>query len=329
MSPFTNCRIVGTNVNPDEYHKHGLTERGDPKFCVSRSTAMDVAACADEWRNGSDEDETSSETQTWGTLVDCLTFTPEQFPKRYAFHPEKYKDSKGVEKDWAWQSKTCQKWRKDKKAAGFEVIEQETHKNALFALARLQRDPIIPQYLDGDHQVMITGEYRDKDTGIVIPVKALIDCLPKKASGLPGKTIVDLKTARDISKFNWEWECFRRQYDVQAAWYLDMFESACPDGDRPDWVHILSRNVNPYQPGRRLMMTDMVELGRITYIKALQYYAQCLKRNKWPGYDDDEEGQKYGGLSPIHCYDSMKARRLMPKFAEAPEAEPEESAVPS
>lgn len=326
MSPFTNCRIVGTNANPDEYHKHGQAQRGDAKRCIGQSDLMHFIACPQRWLMGSDGEDESSESQVWGSLVDCLALTPDQFKARFAVRPETYTDKKtGEEKPWAAQSNTCKAWLKDHEDK--MILKSDTYTKAKLAVARLHSDALLHQAMEGDHQIMMTGEYTDKATSIVVPVKALVDLRPK-ADGPLGKTLGDLKTCRSANPVAWPWECAKWFYDVQAWWYLTMHAAATQE-DRPDWIHILSENQPPYQPGRRLMSSEMVDMGGNTALRSLEFYCQCLQRNQWPGFDDGPEAADYGGWTLIPCYDAMKARRLMPKFAEAPEAEPEESAVPS
>ena len=145
-----------------------------------------------------------------------------------------------------------------------------------------------------DCQVYVTAEYHDSTTGVIVPVKALIDIVPHVSSAW-GRSLWDLKSARDASASKWPRVIFDRGYDIQAAMSLDIYAAAMPDEDRVDFRHAIIENVKLFEPGKRLVGEEFLMRGRMFYQTALARYAQCLKSGVWPGYD--ESGNEFQGCT--------------------------------
>jgi hypothetical protein len=157
--------------------------------------------------------------------------------------------------------------------------------NVEAAVARLHGDEIIHDLFSySKKQVQVTGEYHDQETGIVVPVKALIDLLPITTHVDFGKCIVDLKTTTSAARRPYQRATYQYGYHVQAAWYLDLYVASTGE-DRTDFLNVVQESFPPFQPGRRLISSELVELGRSDYIGALRDYCQCLKTGTWPDYE--------------------------------------------
>lgn len=341
---FKNAKIVGVNANAAEYHKQP-GQRGSKEFVVSSSSLRLFAQFPSKWRAGYEMP--ASASLEYGSLFDVLVLTPGQFKKHYAIQPEKYQ-SKGmrcpqcgtvsdsakcreckkereetlVEKDWNNNSDTCRQWVLDQKAKGIEIISPQDYNDADSARKRLFADQPIKRFLDAcEKQVWVTAEWHDEDTGIVIPVKCLIDLVSREDSAFP-KSIGDLKSTRNAHPIAWaKWASFAG-YDIQAAWNTDMFVAAT-NREIINFCFVLSENFAPWEIGRRFMSQDIdqpdmdagsIASGRRQYRAILADYCQCLKTDKWPGFDDTDEASADGWTLVVpNPYDEQR-RMFAPKY---------------
>jgi hypothetical protein len=241
-----------------------------------------------KWHDGFREDE--SDSKEYGSLIDCLALCPEQFKDRYAIRPDTYIDEKQVQKDWHHASKTCKKWIADHK--GFEIVSDSEFKSAKTAVDRLFRDKIIAEFVEAsDRQVWVAAEWFDEVTKFSVPIKCMIDLLPRSDSAFY-KSVGDMKTAQNASAQTWSRTVFKWQYHWQAAFNFDMVRAALPSEDRCNFCHIVQESSPPYQTGRRIISDDFLVLGRAEYSRALGNYCWCVKNNKWPDYDDNDESSQ-------------------------------------
>jgi hypothetical protein len=130
---------------------------------------------------------------------------------------------------------------------------------------------------------MVIGEYHDEETGIMVPLKSLIDIVPS-ASSDNAKALADLKTCVSASPPAWTKAVSDHDYDAQSALYLDLFNAATGQ-ERVEFLHVLQESYAPWQPGKRMLSAEFIELGRVKYLDALKRYCQCLAANSWPGYE--------------------------------------------
>lgn len=297
-NPFTKAWIVGRDVAPSEYHNPASkSNRGDAGFVMSRSELMEFSHCPRRWINGFVSKESTS-TQ-YGTLMDCLFTQPGSFETRFQIEPETYpSDTKSqiVQKPWTYQANFCKKWRDEVLAEGRTPVSPEDVAEAKQAIAVLRADETIASLADESAtQVFVLAEYNDADTGLTIPVKALIDLVPP-VDGPFGKTLIDFKTAASAAHGPWKRAVFDHSYHVQAALYLDAYCAATGE-ERIDWFFIISENYKPWEIGKRMLSAEFVNLGRVRYTDALERYCRCLKTGVFPSYDTDPMGLSYHGFN--------------------------------
>ena len=278
---FTKAKIVGTNYNPQKYHSENAP-RGTAEYVVSRSALMEFERCQHRWKAGFEMEGTDA--TEWGSAFDCLLLTPDRFGTGYAVCPATYPDQKtGEEKPWTFAATFCKEWRTEHE--GKETLKSDLFVEIMAAQRSALDDPIISEVLKGSaNQVYITAEYFDSTTGLTIPVKSLLDIVPA-AGGPWGRSLWDLKSARDAAPGKWPRVIYDRAYDVQAAMSLDIYAAAMPGEDRVDFRHAIIENVKPFEPGKRLVGEEFITRGRMLYQQALARYAACLKSGEWAGYD--------------------------------------------
>lgn len=325
---FTNCQVTKSNVNPREYHDHGVA-RGDSVYPVSPSMLKEFARCPQRWFLGYKSP--PSKSKDWGKLLDCFTLTPEQMPHQYVTEPDTYmlaemacpecgsvSDAKKCRKcnvdrrmemqEHAWNPRAeyCRNWRMEVEARNYTVLSREEMENVKSAHKRLMSEPIIRDFLsECDFQVLVQGEWTDEATEMVIPVRCLIDCVPHVNSEF-GKSLGDLKTTTHgaTARFTRDIDAFG--YDLQAAFDLDLYCAATGE-DRVSWHLLVQESFEPYETNPILLDQRFMELGRDKYRRALALYAKCVKSHVWPGYNSvDEAVQGWSLATPSPWMESAQ-----------------------
>lgn len=287
-NPFINAHVAGHNVDPSLYHGQTV-ERGNPGFTMSRSQLMEFDRCPHRWKAGY-ELSASGELE-WGSLVDCLALDPLRFDKSYAVAPLTYpatpkkKDDPIVQKPWNRNANFCIEWEENQ--IGKTILQSEKLTKAKGAVTTLLSDKDIAAFFKvSQRQVLVTADYKDADTGLIVPLKFLIDLVPNAGSEFRDG-LGDLKTSTSAAPGPWTRAVFDYGYHVQAAMYLDAWNAATGE-DRQSFFHVLQENFYPFETTRRLLSLEFVEIGRFKYLTALRRYARCVALGQWPGYDDPE-----------------------------------------
>ncbi|MEN6334233.1 MAG: PD-(D/E)XK nuclease-like domain-containing protein [Phycisphaerales bacterium] len=274
----------------EEYSRQ-LADRGKPEYVMSRSDLVDFNACPHKWRWGRGEEGTAA--TEWGSLFDMLVLHPNDIESCVSVCPETYRSEKGEEKPWTFSAKVCKEWRENQR--GKVIVKAETFTQANNATKFFWGRPELAAMVRCSRkQVMVEGSYKDKDTGAEIPLRCLIDCVPDKDNEEYRDSLGDVKTTTNATPHVWGREVFKWGLHVQAALYLDLYNRATGE-NRETFRHLISESSPPWEPGSRILSADFVTLGRLTYIGALERYAQCLKSGKWPGYEVDSAGLMWQG----------------------------------
>jgi hypothetical protein len=298
MIQFSNCVIVGDGIDHDQYAKQPEgVKRGDAGYVMSRGELMTFAKNPAKWLAGVEDEDTKS--TEWGDLVDSMLLSPAKFEVKFVVAPATYPeiDKKGKltgnDKPWNWNAKYCTAWRDEKVAAGLTVTTDTEMKKATTALVALQRNSDIMELVEcSKAQVMVTGEYHDRATGLKIKVKILIDLVPDKKHERFGKCLADFKTAKNAAMFEFGRAINQHHYDAQCGLYLPMYVSATGE-DRTDWKLAVQESGEPYYSeiytlngafGEQSEGGSFISNGEIKIRKALALYCWCLKNNLWPGY---------------------------------------------
>jgi len=314
---FQNAKVVGKDVDPRSYHDQGIA-RGEAAFPVSPSMLKEFARCPARWIDGYQPPETQA--KDWGNLLDTLLLTPKLFSKRYAIQPAEYKSEKGEVRPWNNNANVCKEWREDQ--IGKEIISAKEYGSAKTAVERLGSDEIIHSFLeDSDSQVLVEGQWKDEKTGLVIPVRCLMDLVPRLDTEF-AKCLGDLKSTRTAALMPFQRFCFEIGYHVQAAFDTDLYVAATGE-DRVTWCFIIQESYPPWQTGKRMLSQDFLDLGRADYKQWLSNYCWCLKNSHWPDYDETDEAIQ--GWSLVAPEPWMATRgQFAPKFVMETEPETEQ-----
>lgn len=293
-NPLTNARIAGKGVDPEKYHRQA-TNRGHKSYVMSRGELCEFMHCPARWIAGYEKKDTDS--SEWGSLVDALLLDEGRFDERFAVEPATYpKDDEN--KKWNNNATFCREWCDEQRTAGKTIVSRKDKADADRAVSMLLTDVTIALLVStSETQVAVIGDYEDAATGLIIPVKALIDLVPLDISPF-GQTLIDFKTAYSAAPGVWARAVCEHNYHVQAALYLDLYTAATGE-DRNSWLHIIQESYYPFQVGKRMLSCEFIELGRLKYTAALRRYAQCLAANEWPGYECDERKINWKGFELV------------------------------
>lgn len=319
LTPSTSLPPITFGVHPQAYHSLGANiDRGDKRKVMSNSELKKFASCPSRWLRGQEKKETDS--LEWGSILDCVLLTPDLFERTYAISPETYPE-KGMkcpscesvtdsakcrkckadrvevvtEKPWNRNATFCSEWESEQESKGMIVAKPDLCSEAHLAKSRIMADPLLSRFIkDSDTQVQVCVDWRDPDTGIVVPLKCLLDLVPKKGTHF-ANMLADLKTACSGAPHAWAKAIFSNGYHMQAALYLDAYNLVTGE-QRNVFGHVVQENFAPYEVARRILSDEYLQVGRDAYQQALSNYCQCLASNEWPGLDDaDGMGQIIGG----------------------------------
>jgi hypothetical protein len=276
-------KVIGDGISFDAYAKQTV-ERGHREFSMSRGEIMSFAENPKRWLDGYQDNE-ATDSKDWGQLIECMVGLSGRFDDLYAIAPAEYEDEKtGKMKPWNWNSNFCKAWRDEQ--GGREVIKAEHFGKAKDAVAALRKDPdVMELFSHSKNQVMVCGEWRDEPTGIVVPLRCLIDLLPTNSHPRFSKWLSDFKTTKNGNPDSWARVVDDFGYDIQAALSTDLYVAATKE-DRVEWVHVVQENMKPYHVVTPLpaLTVEFISYGREKYRAALRLYSQCLATGKWPSY---------------------------------------------
>ena len=322
---LTQCKIIGDNVDYGTYSAQTV-ERGDKAYIMSRSELVEFFECPAKWILGPQPDDGTPSTN-FGSLVDCLVTSVEKFDSLFAVAPATYPGAKGEEKPWTRQANYCKEWEAERVAEGRTVIKADVKEQADLAVTAILADSDVSELLRVSRkQVHIAGIWKDKDTGLEVPIRGLLDLVPPKEHPVFGKTLADFKTCRNGSPAQWARVVDDQAYDVQASLFFDLYIGATNE-DRTDFIHAVQENVAPFHVVKPMpsLSSEFLQWGRAKYQAALKLYAQCLKTGVWPSYP--VAGLPFGplqiiGPDSLWSYRQMAGQGSLDRSTYQPEPEP-------
>lgn len=293
MNPFTkhpDHSVPQTNCDPKAYHNFGpgkeVISGGKLNgYVLSRSELRAFGRNPSKWKRKKQKDTT--EAMRYGNLLDAMLLAPDYFESNFTRRPDTYpaegkKGEPTTEKPWSGNSTWCKEWTEKTLKMGLTPFKTEDETAARAAIDRMMEDSDIERVIRySTKQVFIVVHYNDPKTGLVVPVKILVDIVP--GSKPENDSLADLKSAADACGETWPSHVFKMGYHYQAAMYLDAY-NACTGEDRQLFRHIVSESEEPYEPALRCLSSEFIELGRNEYQRDLELFCQCVVTDGWPGY---------------------------------------------
>jgi hypothetical protein len=201
-----------------------------------------------------------SDALTFGSMYDCLLFTPEEFEKQFMVIDDEKKCAEiggraprmtNKYKEWVKQ------WEDDAEEKGVKLIGIQDYKKAHEMIDRLKVSGVLEQYLIGDYQ----HEFNQEINGI--PVRGFLDCLNKEY-------ISDHKTTRSLSSFRYAVKDYG--YDIQAYIYCTVLGL-----DKFYWV--AQEKAYPYAIGVFEASEETLERGKEKFDTAVDRINTYLDNN--------------------------------------------------
>lgn len=225
-----------------------------------------------------------------GTLAHHAVLEPEKPLPRLVVPPATYpapsdsslvktkKVAVGDAVDWSWSARFCKEWRRNLEAVGMMVVSQSTYDSTFGAAISVARHPIAgPLVADGDSEVSLLTWDETNDIG----VRCRLDHVP------PGRSLVDCKFTHDVTPRAFAKHAFEMGYHIQAALYLDVWNSLCgADEPKDQFVFIACEQSEPWAVNVFTCSPDFIELGRQHAAEMLALFARCLREDRWPAYPE-------------------------------------------
>lgn len=241
---------------------------------VSQSLLKDFGAAPSPAHFRADEPKEPTEAMQLGTVFHSMTLEPMrggQYYVRPDFYTAEVK-GKPVEKPWHGAADYCKEWLATHADKPVVTAEQEAALHAMRESALA-----IPVFMGllTIGQTEVSWFKRDAETGLIL--KGRTDLIATDSAEVTW--ICDLKKVRlgGASETEFAKTCVDFGYHVQAAFYLDLTGASrfvfCAVEDEP-----------PFAANLIELDAEAVALGRATYRRHLNAYAECVASGKWPGY---------------------------------------------
>lgn len=279
-------RAMGT-ISPDTYH----ALKGQLPNCISKSSLAEFAANPFRWKYNQDHGiRKTSAGFRWGSLVDTIALTPDEFKTKY--HVEEKRIA--VKKDGTPYANGMQdreqlaEWEA-MASKGITVIDPTEAARAINCAYRVNEVLQNKGYILGETADTQVGflfslklDIEDADGKMVqcpITCTGMIDLLPRDCS----EPIVDLKTTSllvdDAKKINYSINDYK--YGWQAAMYSDMLAGIT--GEQRDFSLLFVENAEPWCMTWRHLRQETLDVYRRQYREALYNYARAIVTGIYPG----------------------------------------------
>ena len=190
-----------------------------------------------------------------GRAIHSASLEPDELPKRYVTWPDARRG-----KEWI-------AFKAAAESAGREILTTDEYDDVIACRDAVRSHPVAAQYLSAGRAEQ-TLEWTDAETGLAC--KARLDWMTH------GGTVVDLKTARDISTRAFERQTHDLLYYVQAAHYVAGAGAA-------RFVFIAVESNPPHDVRCGPLSDDALYAGEQERRRLLNLVADCTESGVWPG----------------------------------------------
>jgi|GEM_PF-2282785 len=259
-------------VAPAEYHRKLTCHREDifsPDSWLSKSVLWELnTSSLYKWRFHSRPHAVTA-AMHWGTLIDCLTTTPELAENELAL--SEFDD---------FRTKAAREWRDQNLAAGKIIVTAEQlaegRKSARMLTHTCERSAGI--FANSKSQVIIAGRIMGCN------VKGLVDLAPEGEDFL-----ADLKTTSSFSIDGFSRQTAAFGYHVQAGLYLHLWNAMFPDDRRTRFKLIWQDAESPYEVAVTELHRDEIERGYEYALYQIQRLTAAARDDHWPMAFDAQE----------------------------------------
>lgn len=289
-------------ISPADYHSRLKVNRADifdADSYLSKSVLWELKKSSLwRWRNAPSTFK-GSPAADWGSVVDCLTTTPDEIEGLVALSPY---DS--------FRTNEAKEWKAEQVAAGKIVMSGKQMREAEKAAERLRNHHIAAGFVQNSRkQVVLLNKVKPQDYPEV-NLKALVDLAP-----VSGPYLVDIKTTNTLTPRALSNKIADMGYGVQAGLYLKLWNLCHPDDQRDRFAFVWQCSEPPYEvcvselpaadihAGEEWIAHQIQRLASATrynrWTDPLENQIAVIGRPEWAGYQDEEE---YDGIIPAPAH---------------------------
>lgn len=211
----------------------------------------------------------ASPALAFGSLVHALTFEPATVDQFYAVEEVDRRTKAGKERAEALA------------ASGRELVKPDVYARAFRVANAVRTSPLVASYLDGArHELTVTWTH----PGTGLACKGRLDWVHE-----PTRTLLDLKTARDVGRRFFGRQSASLGYVGQLG---GMYRDACRYGLgwTPERILIVAvESAPPFDLAVYQLDSQAVEYGEATVDALLARVAECEASGNWPGAHPEVE----------------------------------------
>lgn len=251
--------------NPRDYHAKLKCNRAnvlDPDSYLSKSVLWELdSSSLYKWRYYTKPRETTA-AMRWGSLIDCLTTTPELEGSDIALSP--YDN---------FRTKEAQAWKATQEAEKKIIVTAEDLEEARAAVKMLTQTCKVSAdiFAKSKSQVIVAGNV------LGAKAKGLIDLAPEGEDFL-----ADLKTVSTFSLEGFAKATANFGYHVQAGVYLNLWNSQHQNDQRTRWKFIWQDSAAPYEACVTELAPQDIEAGWAYAVTLIQRILDATAANCWP-----------------------------------------------
>ena len=267
------CKLQKFDGNDAEYHA--------VKDAISASTMKLLKVSPAHYKEGEKVEETDA--MIFGSAYHCYILEPERFQTDFYIFDDSMMYEKLITDGFKSprSTKEYKEWQESEMRVIGErkVISMEQFKTIEKMKEKLMRHPMAKSLLtNGESEVGLFGQIvtmNDK----TVNVKLKADYIKTKK-----RIVVDLKTTADASLDGFTRLAAQGDYQLQAAFYLDMVQRFYEDEMPWSFVFIAQEKKAPYAFNLFEAGVKFIGQGRYEYELLIGLYAHCLEAGRWPGY---------------------------------------------
>lgn len=252
-------------ISPRDYHAKLKCNRANihaPDSYLSKSVIWELdSRSLWKWRYHSTVKEPTAAMQ-WGSLIDCLTTTPELLEQEVA-----------VSSFDSYRTKEARQWREEQLAAKRIIATREQLEDAKLAAKMLTQTckASADIFAKSKSQVIIAGRVLD------VKVKGLVDLAPSGEDFL-----ADLKTCSDFSAEGFAKAVSNFGYHVQAGIYLNLWNAMFPNDQRTRFKFVWQESEAPFETCVTELATTDIEAGWLYASTLIQRLIDATASDTWP-----------------------------------------------
>jgi hypothetical protein len=252
-------------ISPRDYHQKLRCNRANVRAAdsyLSKSVLWELdSSSLWKWRYYEKPRETTA-AMRWGSLIDCLTTTPELEGSDIALSPY---DS--------FRTKDAQAWKATQEAEKKIIVTAEDLEEARAAVKMLTEKckASADVFAKSKSQVIVAGNV------LGVKVKGLIDLAPAGENFL-----ADLKTTSAFSLEGFAKATANFGYHVQAGIYLNLWNAMFPNDQRSGWKFVWQDASAPYEACVTELAPQDIEAGWAYASYQIQRILDATDADHWP-----------------------------------------------